>query len=121
MVFDGKPLPLDCGREKRLFSREQRRAAEKRDRGCTFPGCTRPPVWCVGHHARKRWAQGGTTNLADIVLICPAHHRIVHAQDWDIVFADDGYPEYIPPASIDPERRPLRNHRFRADEATTAA
>jgi hypothetical protein len=117
MVFDGKPLPLDCGRDKRLFSRQQRRAAEKRDRGCTFPGCTRPPAWCVGHHARKRWAEGGTTNLSDMVLICPAHHRIVHAQDWDIRFAPDGIPEYVPPASIDPRRRPLRNHRFRADQA----
>jgi hypothetical protein len=117
MVFDGLPLPLDCGREKRLFTREQRRAAEKRDRGCSFPGCSRPPVWCVGHHARKRWAQGGTTNLSDMVLICPAHHRMVHAQDWDIIFAADGHPEYIPPASIDPRRRPLRNHRFRADSA----
>jgi len=117
MVFNGKPLPLDCGREERLFNRAQRRAAEKRDRGCSFPGCTRPPSWCVGHHARKRWAAGGTTNLGDMVLICPAHHRIVHSQDWDIVFADDGYPEYVPPAAVDPRRRPLRNQRFRADQA----
>jgi hypothetical protein len=117
MVFDGEPLPLDCGREKRLFTRAQRRAAENRDGGCTFPGCTRPPSWCVGHHARKTWAAGGTTNLHDMVLICPHHHRIVHAQDWDIVFADDGHPEYIPPATVDPRRRPMRNHRFRAERA----
>jgi hypothetical protein len=117
MVFNGKPLPLDCGREERLFNRAQRRAAEKRDGGCTFPGCSRPPSWCVGHHARKRWAEGGTTNLTDMVLICPHHHRIVHAQDWDISFAGDGYPEYIPPASIDRRRRPMRNSRFRADQA----
>ncbi|KAA1380457.1 HNH endonuclease signature motif containing protein [Aeromicrobium fastidiosum] len=121
MVFDGAPLPLDCGREKRLFTRAQRRAAEGRDGGCTFPGCTRPPSWCVGHHARKTWAAGGTTDLHDMVLICPHHHRIVHAQDWDIVFADDGRPEYIPPAAIDPERRPRRNHRFRADRSDQAA
>jgi hypothetical protein len=117
MIFNGKPLPLDCGREKRLFNREQRRAAVKRDGGCTFPGCTRAPSWCVGHHARKRWAEGGTTNLGDMVLICPHHHRIVHAQDWEIWFADDGYPEYIPPATIDRQRRPMRNARFRADQA----
>lgn len=76
MVFNGKPLPLDCGREQRLFNRAQRRAAERRDKGCTFPGCDRPPSWCVGHHARKRWAAGGPTNLEDIVLICPHHHRV---------------------------------------------
>lgn len=117
MVFNGKPLPLDCGREQRLFNRAQRRAAEKRDSSCSFPGCTRPPSWCVGHHARKRWAEGGTTDLGDMVLICPHHHRVVHAKDWEIRFADDGYPEYIPPASVDPRRRPLRNHRFKPDQA----
>lgn len=118
MVFNGRPLPLDCGREQRLFNRAQRRGAERRDRGCTFPGCERPPAWCVGHHARKRWAEGGTTTLDDIVLICAHHHRVVHAQDWDVHFANDGYPEYVPPATIDPHRRPLRNARFRADTAT---
>ncbi|MET0931578.1 MAG: DUF222 domain-containing protein [Aeromicrobium sp.] len=119
MIFNGKPLPLDCGREERLFNRAMRRAAEKRDGGCTFPGCTRPPSWCVGHHARKRWAEGGTTTIHDIVLICPHHHRIVHAQGWEIRFAD-GYPEYVPPASVDPQRRPVRNQRFRADQAAQA-
>jgi len=117
MVFNGKALPLDCGREERLFNRAQRRAMEKRDRGCTFPGCDRPPSWCVGHHARRRWAEGGTTNVGDGVLICPHHHRVVHADDWEMWFADDGFPEYIPPASIDPTRRPLRNARFHADAA----
>jgi hypothetical protein len=52
-----------------------------------------------------------------MVLFCPAHHRIVHAQDWDIRFAADGHPEYVPPATIDLRRRPTRNHRFRADQA----
>ena len=117
MVFNGKPLPLDCGREQRLFNRAQRRAAERRDGGCSFPGCDRPPSWCVGHHARKRWAQGGPTDLDDIVLICAHHHRIVHAQDWEIWFADDGYPEYIPPATIDRQRKPLRNNRYRPQAA----
>jgi hypothetical protein len=117
MVFNGKPLPLDCGREQRLFTRAQRRAAEKRDRGCTFPGCDRAPSWCVGHHARKTWAQGGPTNMDDIVLICAHHHRVIHADNWGIRFARDGVPEYIPPASIDPRRRPARNARFHADAA----
>jgi hypothetical protein len=117
MVFDGDSLPLDHGRAKRCFDTTQRRSAEKRDKGCTFPGCDRPPSWCVGHHARQRWAQGGTTNLEDIVLICPHHHRVVHADDWDVVFADDGIPEWIPPSSIDPARKPLRNTRYRADAA----
>ncbi|MEJ7633594.1 DUF222 domain-containing protein [Aeromicrobium sp.] len=117
MVFNGGPLPLDCGRKERCFTTAQRRAMGKRDGGCTFPGCDRPPSWCVGHHARKRWAEGGTTDLVDGVLICAHHHRIVHVQHWDIVFAEDGHPDYIPPATVDPRRRPLRNARFRPHTA----
>jgi hypothetical protein len=116
-VFDGHSLPLDLGRAKRTFSRAQRQAAEKRDKGCTFPGCDRPPSWCVGHHGRRRWAHGAGTDLDDIVLICPHHHRYIHAHDWDVHFAADGTPEWLPPASVDPQRTPRRNTRLRADAA----
>ncbi len=121
MVFDGEPLPLDCGRKKRLFTTAQRRAMERRDGGCSFPGCDRPPSWCVGHHARQQWAHGGTTNLAEGVLICAHHHRIVHAQSWNIIFADDGIPDYIPPATVDRQRKPLRNTRYRAHAPSARA
>ncbi len=111
-VFDGDSLPLDHGRTKRLFQKPQRRAMERRDGGCTFPGCDRPPSWCVGHHARQTWGHGSGTDLQDGVLICPHHHRVVHAKGWEIRFVD-GIPEYIPPPTIDPQRKPLRNNRYR--------
>lgn len=117
MVFDGKSLPLDHGRDKRRFQRPQRRAMEKRDRGCTFPGCDRPPSWCIGHHARKRWAEGAGTDLEDGVSVCAYHHRYIHAHAWEVVFAHDGVPEWIPPITLDPAQKPIRNQRFRADAA----
>lgn len=110
-VLGGKSVVLDHGRTRRLFTTHQRRVYEYRDRGCSFPGCDRPPSWCVVHHGKKRWVDGGTTDLADGVLICPAHHRIVHAQDYEIVFAADGIPEYRLPGG---ELR--RNQRHRADQ-----
>ena len=110
MVFDGESVPVDHGRTKRLFTAHQRRALEARDHGCSFPGCDRPPSWCVVHHARERWADGGTTDLKDGVLICPAHHRIIHQQDYEIVFAVDGVPEYRKPGG-----QLRRNQRYRAD------
>ena len=111
-VFGGQSLPLDVGRSRRLFTNHQRRALELRDKGCIFPGCDRPPSWCVGHHARQRWADDGTTNLDDGVLICPHHHRVLHQDGWDVRFAPDGIPELIPPARLDPSRMPRRHARF---------
>jgi hypothetical protein len=111
-VFGGESLPLDHGRTRRLFNRHQRRAQAHRDKGCVFPGCDRPPHWCIAHHAKRRWADGGTTDLDDGVLMCPFHHRVLHDDGWHIQFADDGIPELIPPASIDPNRIPRRHARF---------
>ncbi len=111
-VFGGESLPLDHGRTRRLFNRQQRRALAHRDKGCIFPGCDRPPHWCISHHAKRRWADGGTTDLDDGVLMCPFHHHVLHDDGWDIRFAADGIPELIPPASIDPTRTPRRHARF---------
>ncbi|GAA2080819.1 HNH endonuclease signature motif containing protein [Aeromicrobium halocynthiae] len=112
-VFDGDSLPLDLGRSRRLFSLHQRRALEMRDHGCVFPQCDRPPGWCVVHHANEHWAAGGTTNLTDGVLLCPHHHRTLHADGWHVRFTHDHVPELIPPAHLDPHRRPRRHQRFR--------
>ena len=111
-VFGGESLPLDHGRAKRLFTGHQRRAQAQRDKGCIFPGCDRPPHWCIAHHAKRRWADGGTTDLDDGVLMCPYHHRVLHDDGWDVRFARDGIPELIPPTTLDPSRTPRRHARF---------
>ncbi len=43
-VLDGDSLPLDLGRDQRLFSKAQRNALAVRDRGCSFGGCDEPPA-----------------------------------------------------------------------------
>ncbi len=111
-VYGGDSLPLDLGRDKRLYTLHQRRALEIAQKGCVFPGCDRPPGWCVVHHGGESWAAGGQTDLKDGVLLCPHHHRILHADGWDIHFTADGIPELVPPASLDPRRRPRRHRRF---------
>lgn len=103
---------LDVGRAQRLFTGARRRALILRDRGCAFPGCDRPPEWCDGHHI-LHFADGGHTALGNGVLLCGHHHHVVHRDDWVIALASDGVPEFRPPAWIDPERRPQRNHRHR--------
>ena len=76
-VLDGAGQPLDLGRERRLFTGPLRRALVLRDGGCAFPGCDRPPRWCDGHHV-IHWADGGATSLANAVLLCGHHHRLIH-------------------------------------------
>jgi hypothetical protein len=113
-VYSGKSLPLDMGAPQRYFSKQQRIAIENRDKGCTFPGCERPPNWCEVHHGRIPWARGGRTDLKDGVLLCSLHHHVVHNDDWAIRFTADGYPEYLPPKAVDCTQTPRRNRRWMA-------
>ncbi|MBO1754201.1 HNH endonuclease signature motif containing protein [Allobranchiibius sp. CTAmp26] len=76
-VLGGDSEPLDVGRAKRLFTGGLRTAIIHRDKGCTFPGCDRPPDWCDAHHVRPWWA-GGETTLTNAALLCARHHTIVH-------------------------------------------
>jgi HNH endonuclease len=77
-ILGGPPRqPLDLGRTTRVISPAQRRALAVRDGGCVVPDCTRPLAWCVGHHL-VHWLEGGPTDLANLALLCRAHHRAVH-------------------------------------------
>ncbi|MEU8331300.1 DUF222 domain-containing protein [Micromonospora sp. NPDC048839] len=111
-VLGGTGQPLDVGRQRRLITGPLRRALVLRDRGCAFPGCDRPPRWCDAHHIHH-WADGGTTNLDNAVLLCGHHHRHVHHSDWAVRLGDNGHPEFIPPAWLDPDQIPRRNHYHR--------
>jgi hypothetical protein len=75
--------PLDLGRAARLVSTAQRRALALRDGRCRFPGCDRPPQWTDAHHLVP-WADGGRTDLANLVLLCRWHHTAVHEGGWRI-------------------------------------
>lgn len=107
IVLGGESEPLDVGRSSRTVPLGIRRALVARDRGCAFPGCDRPPSRCDAHHVRH-WIDSGETSLSNCVLLCPTHHRHVHGTGWEIVIKP-GYAEFIPPAMLDPDRKPLHN------------
>ncbi|MGI5522632.1 DUF222 domain-containing protein [Micromonospora sp. CA-259024] len=111
-VLGGAGQVLDVGRQRRLVTGPLRRALVLRDGGCAFPGCDRPPRWCAAHHIRH-WADGGPTSLDNAVLLCGHHHRHVHQSDWAVRLGDDGHPEFVPPAWLDPDRLPRRNRYHR--------
>jgi hypothetical protein len=68
--------PLAIGRKSRSIPPAMRRALRMRDEGCRFPGCTNDK-FVDGHHI-EHWADGGETNLDNLVLLCRRHHHLVH-------------------------------------------
>jgi len=80
MVLGSQGQPLDVGRTKRLVTPALLAALWARDKGCTYPGCGRPPQWADAHHV-THWADGGTTSLLNLALLCGYHHAWVHQRD----------------------------------------
>ncbi|NED98147.1 DUF222 domain-containing protein [Phytoactinopolyspora alkaliphila] len=114
IVLDTDGVPLRVGRTERTVTPGIWTALIARDRGCAFPGCTRPPAWCHAHHI-THWADGGPTNLDNLTLLCGHHHRTIHHRGWDVHTGADGHPDFLPPPWVDPERTPRRNTRPRHD------
>ncbi|MDR2379391.1 MAG: HNH endonuclease, partial [Bifidobacteriaceae bacterium] len=117
VVLGAKGEVLDVGRATRVIPKGLRAAVVARDKGCAFPGCDRSPEVCEGHHVRP-WRRGGATNLSNICLLCPTHHKLVEPPvngppGWEPSLRDDGLWEFIPPPWFDPDRKPLLHHRFR--------
>ncbi len=90
-VLDGQGRVLDLGRRRRLASKAQILALRVQQHGvCAITGCDRPARWCEAHHWRRSWATGGTTNLADLALICPRHHTLAHRHGMTMTPAHNG-------------------------------
>jgi hypothetical protein len=106
VLFDTESAVLDVGRARRVPAAATRRALRARDRGCVWPGCDRPASWSQAHHLRH-WAQGGSTDLDNLVTICRAHHWKVHEGGWRLIRSDGGL-VVLPPVPLDlrPSRGP---------------
>ncbi len=105
---------LGVGRRTRSIPKWLRRQLWARDGGCQFPGCgtTR---FVHGHHI-KHWADGGLTDLDNLILLCGYHHRFLHEHEWSIEWDPGGKPIFhrrdgrvYPPApgALDPRLREL--------------
>jgi hypothetical protein len=77
VIMGPKSEPLDIGRRTPVVPAGMRRAVVIRDRHCRWAGCDRPHPWCDAHHVVP-WARGGPTARDNLVLLCRAHHRLVH-------------------------------------------
>ncbi len=109
-VMDGRSQLLDQGESKRVFTKAQRYAILAAFTGCAFPGCDIPSSMLEFHHV-GRWASrhdhAHGTDLENGLPLCGFHNRLME-EGWDIRFDDDRVPWFLPPATLDPARRPLR-------------
>ena len=78
---------VSVGRRTRTIPPHIRRALEERDRGCRYPGCA--SRFTEAHHV-KHWADGGETSLANTILLCRRHHRLVHEGRTRMAMDRDG-------------------------------
>jgi hypothetical protein len=74
--FERQGEVIGAGRTTRLINRRLRRALEHRDRMCAVPGCD--ATRGLHAHHLQHWEDGGPTELANLVLLCPYHHRLHH-------------------------------------------
>lgn len=95
IVRDDTGTPMDVGRRDRRLSSALRRVVMARDRSCRFPGCgaTRH---LHAHHV-QHWADGGPTDLTNLVLVCSHHHRFVHDHGWTLQSTTSGRFTFVPP------------------------
>src|ERR1700712_1058923 len=114
MILGPTSEVLDVGRASRTFPAHIRRAIVARDKGCAWPGCDRPPDWSDGHHINYWYRDFGPTSYENGCLLCGFDHTEIHKNEWVILMAADGIPEFIPPRWLDPSQKPRRNtlHKF---------
>lgn len=103
-VLGARSEVLDIGRATRTVSTALRRALVLRDRHCAFPSCDRPARWSDGHHIRH-WADGGSTDLDNLVLLCGHHHDVLHHTPWTVRITD-GRPVFTRPPTARQNGRP---------------
>ncbi len=118
LVADRNGVPLSVGRKTRTVPVGIRRALEARDRTCRYPGRNHAR-WLDAHHI-VHWADGGETNLENLVLLCSHPHKLLHDGEIQILRRrDEGH--FFAHADGSPivyNRRPLSE--FAVDESELA-
>jgi len=106
MAHDRDGSILRLGRRRRRPSAALRRAARERDRcRCRFPGCESRRVDL--HHI-VFWANGGRTDLGNLISLCKYHHLLVHDRGYLIAAGPGGtFAFYRPDGTAIPNSPPL--------------
>lgn len=90
-----------------------------RDQRCRFPGCSRAAVFCDVDHTFDRQF-GGATELDNLEMLCPKHHRLKHDTTWTVEQLGGGTLRWTSPSGRefitlpDNEVRPYRPRKTHA-------
>jgi hypothetical protein len=106
LTADFPHASIDLGRSQRTVNRRQRRALQRRDRGCRYPGCAMFR-FLHAHHVQP-WEHGGPTDMDNLMLLCPRHHRLFHEGDYTIDVHGDAKFTFRTPDGRAIEPPPLR-------------
>ena len=94
--------PVGIGRRGRAIPGHINRLLRIRDENhCRWVGCSHDH-WLKAHHLRH-WADGGRTDLDNLILLCLHHHQLLHEGGWRV----KGHPSREL-TFYDPRGRPLR-------------
>ncbi|HEY1330783.1 MAG TPA: DUF222 domain-containing protein, partial [Actinomycetota bacterium] len=97
-IEDEHAQPLRLGRAVREPPAWMARQLRHRDGECRFPGCGRRQH-THAHHI-VWWMHGGRTDLDNLVLLCGAHHKLVHEFGWRLRRERDGTVAWFRPNGL---------------------
>ena len=80
-IFAADGQPLYMGRKQRAATATQKLALIARDKQCV--GCGMRASACEAHHIIW-WDDGGPTDIANLVLLCPKCHKKVHKHGYAV-------------------------------------
>ena len=99
ILLGPKSAVIEVGRELRLPGVAARAALQARAGGCEWPKCDRPVGFTNAHHL-VHWGQGGTTDVANLVLLCYRHHWMIHEGGWQLAREESGRMLAVAPTPI---------------------
>ena len=111
-IFPADGQPLYLGRKQRTATSAQKLALGVRDKHCI--GCAMRASACDAHHIIW-WDKGGTTDMANLVLLCPGCHRKIHKHGYQATTTPEGQHRLEPPKRHNTQDQP------RGPTQTTAA
>src|SRR5207253_2528899 len=101
ILLDDQLIPVAAAHSKRVPTKKERQAMDLQQKHCRGRGCHRPASQCSPHHI-VWYSRSRKTKIAEMLLLCPHHHWLVHEGGWQVALKADGEVVFIPPLARGP-------------------